>query len=223
MLTLLTTISLIAAVLVYSTLVTGASPMYERIMRRRIVWLTIWMTLVCWLGHGPGCTSSTRVEVDSDAEPIAVASTEDEGTIEGDAISESNEVVEPDVDTAEVHDETASAEYPITIPYNETEPSLIGMNRFDWPRSVVRPADGRTWHDAIYFRDSRIGIVARPVDHTMTESEKLKAALDGAKAANWSSDNLAGGFANPPKFGLDLLALPFSFVATPGWQKQSTP
>ena len=192
-------------------------------MRRRILWLTFWMTFVFCLGHGTGCTLPIRLGAPCSRGPIAHESEPEQQMAQLEGMAKTSNAEQELASTSDPVPENPDLMYGPTAPFSETEPSLVGMDRSNWPRIIVGTADGTVTHGPIYFRDCPIRHEQRPIDNTWEESEKLRVALDRAMADHWSAANLVGGFANPPKFGFDLLTLPIEFVKTPVWTTQSTP
>ena len=88
--------------------------------------------------------------------------------------------------------------------------------RQQWPSITVGPADGRTRHNPVYFRDFPLDDTYVDVtDPSLTQS-RFDAALNGADARNWHIRNALGAAAQPAKFGIDLMLLPV-YQVTEGW------
>ena len=157
-------------------------------MKRKILWLTLWTTLVCWFGQGAGCQAPSKPPLVSE-------------------------------DTVEVIANACSK----SARSDKPEPSITSLDRSHWPRTPITPADGRVAHYPVYFDGIVLPRNEAPSGPFVDEADKLRASLDGAKAANWDRTNVLHMLIDPPKFGLDLLLLPVRVVATPTWKQQTTP
>ncbi|MEE9212965.1 MAG: hypothetical protein V3U29_09950 [Phycisphaeraceae bacterium] len=103
-------------------------------------------------------------------------------------------------------------------------------DRASWPKITVGPADGRTHHNPIYFRDVPIDDTYVDVTDPPSSLSQFDAALYGADARNWHLTNAVGLGLQPVKFGIDLFLLPV-YVLTEGsglyegppWAHRTTP
>ena len=85
-----------------------------------------------------------------------------------------------------------------------TDPDSI-LNRESWPVVSIEPVDGATTHRPYYFRDCPIDKTYVDVLGPPTVEQRLNAALEHERAANWSGANLLGGVVQPVKFAADTL------------------
>jgi len=182
-------------------------------MRRKILWVTFWMTMVYWLGQASGCTAAFWQKPSGSLAAVTTHPT--------------NESTEAPPDHAAVATAPARAEEIDLDGFQEQvdaiEPSLRGMDRSHWKPIKTSAAYGTVRHRPIYLLDCAIPEDDKPLDLDKPESQKLAAALAGAEASGWNRTNRSSALANPPKFGFDLLTLPIKFIMTPGWKEQYSP
>lgn len=111
-------------------------------------------------------------------------------------------------------------------PVSESADPAAGtiLDRSNWSRITVRPADGGVRHNPVYWRDCPIDDTYVKVLAQPREIPKLEAALDNPYAANWNGTNALGTVAQPVKFAVDTVLLPLKFF-TEGcpWSEEISP
>lgn len=238
-------------------------------MRRKVAWLSVWVTLVYWLGNAGGCTTSQpegmadqgsapRIVLPDEPgapadepKPAAVASV-DEPESKPTVVAAADEPApstqpapaepvdtptvtdtqpEPaaqpaivvDVDPTDPNEPAPPTEEAPPAPVNETEPSIVGLDRSHWPKITTGPDRGVTYHNPVYFRDVPTGRDDEQVlDHDMVES-RINAALSHSHSDWMKNDNPLDLVAQPVKFGLDLLFIPVNMFKAPLWARETSP
>jgi hypothetical protein len=109
-------------------------------------------------------------------------------------------------------------------------PSLEGMDRSHWPRTMIAAADGTVSHYPLYYRDlRRIGdLPLRPRPFLVDRNEAMGRQLHQAMRAPWggawfSESNAAAAAVQPLKFGFDTIAMPVRWLLAPPWSEAHTP
>jgi hypothetical protein len=93
-------------------------------------------------------------------------------------------------------------------------------DRSAWNVITIAPADGRTTHWPVYFRDcptqsQRIA--------PMTAEAAFELHLAGDAAAGWSASNAADTVTQPLKFAFDLVTLPVQLILSPPLVNHTSP
>jgi len=197
-------------------------------MRRKIFWITLWVTMALWFGNlwadigdpvGPADTAdvSAAAESPNDApSPAAPDPAETEPTAPA-VVEEPTApaaVEEPIVEVEAVADEapqaTDVAEVVAALP-------PIAWDRSNWPVTIFRPASGATVHHPVYFADFP------PAARIEDSPTRLLAALGDAKADVYGMANTADLVIQPAKFCGDLVLLPINAAITWPWKPTTTP
>ncbi len=93
-------------------------------------------------------------------------------------------------------------------------------DRSAWDVVTVGPADGRTLHWPVYFRDCPYE--AKPVN-PVTPEAAFEQYLSGDTHDGWSACNAAAAATQPVKFLFDLAVLPVRLVIEPPLVNQTSP
>jgi len=190
-------------------------------MRHKILWITFWTILAYWLGNGFGCAAGGQEEnykILND-EPVP-ARTEDKFSTGPQTMMLGTLVIAANEDQAQPAEQSAAAG---GVQLATGESSLQGLDRSHWPKIVTGPADGRTVHGQIYWRDVQIGPSPTAMSVEQDPEAQLAATLEGADAHHLSRQNVATLFVQPLKFCVDSILLPIRVFTHPPTKKITTP
>jgi hypothetical protein len=208
-------------------------------MRRKILWITFGTTMAFWFGcaGGRGGGDDQNYKVLEEDRPMlqpergtggnggpGISFFPAEwrfGTLATALAQETGATGEE----AEPTEMTTSTTQPAVLaPVGDTEPSVVSLDRSNWPTIRVRPEDGRTWHGPVYFEDRPIGSDRRNIDRSQDPDQQLQAALSGADRSQfYTRENLKHTFIQPLEFAKDLVLLPYRMVMQPPWELTHTP
>jgi len=107
------------------------------------------------------------------------------------------------------------------VPQANADPSGV-MDRSHWSATYAGPADGRTWHGPVYFKDRRYYVESPDVLAEGTRQRQIEAALEDGRGT-LSAVHVTGLVVEPINFALGIVLLPARMVLTPPWEKVSTP
>lgn len=189
-------------------------------LRYKTAWISIWMTVMYWLGGAFGCARFQQtIAIDRDPPSIHGQISQTTDTSE-DSNAQDDRQGRSEADGA------------------SGQPSLIGLDRSHWPTITVRPVEGKTSHGPILFEDIPIesseGDDGDPMsmsfDHSQmnlsTEAlsriyrnvsaieKSMRQSMIYGKAQNWSRTNTAHLFLQPIKTAVDLAAAPVRAAST---------
>lgn len=194
-------------------------------MSRKIAWLTVYLTLVYWLGSAFGCATTgeeQNYKIIEERRDMFDTQPHPEGSPS--SIGASSRVDAPQPTTADAAAISSSVVAGGEPMVSDTAPSLTGVDRSNWRRIQVGPSDGTTWHWHTYFSDLQIEPTHPRVDFSAPVEEQMAAAVSGSEASWMADDNALALVAQPAKFAWDLLTLPVDMlILQPVWEKTGTP
>lgn len=189
-------------------------------MRRKILWIAMWVTMVLWLGQAWAQSDATA---DPPAGPrtTAVVTEVPAGDIAADnmdpaaAIPAASEPARPD-----------SAPSPAALPGPNFDPAVARalLERTDWPRLEVAAADGRTHHGPTWLTTKTPTAEQMPRLEGRRTMEALEASLAHADAAYYGPTNLAAIGEEAARLVGAVATWPLKVLVTePVWKTQTTP
>ena len=190
-------------------------------MPGKILWLTAFVTLAYWLGSITGCSApgdnqnfkileedtpmfDTSPDPDRPGAALAPAP-EGQQTAEAATTDDLPVTIEaaPVVAATEPQVDTTHVKEAVT----ETEPSVTGLDRSHWARIATGPDSAQMVAQPYYFEDL-------PLEEIRSQGAETQ-PLDCPDAVGWDKANLYSTFAQPVKFGLDLIMLPVHIFTDP--------
>ncbi len=210
-------------------------------MRRKIVWITLGMTMAFWFGcAGQGGEQNYKELENGPREPVMQPERSIGGPNpadpRGDATSTESQpyretsapISTPPV-AANTSSESSSdmpvADQSTVQPINSsangtTVASSNVLDRSDWPRITVTPnASGLRTHPT-YFSDGVSEVNARTLDTTADTDTQLTAALDGAHSTTLNKADIENLYLLPLEFSRDLVLMPLRATQTLPWELQ---
>ena len=189
-------------------------------MPGKILWLTAFVTLAYWLGSITGCSApgeNQNFKILEEDTPLFDTSPDPDrpGAAEAPAPEERQTAEAATTDELPVTVEAApvAAAVPeadatdVTEAVLETEPSITSLDRSQWARIATGPDIAQIAAQPHYFEDW-------PLEEIRSQQAEPQ-PLDYPDAAGWDSANLYSTFAQPVKFGLDLVMLPVRICTDP--------
>jgi hypothetical protein len=165
-------------------------------MRRRILWITVALTMVFWFGQ---------------------AWAEDDGS---DGASTVSEV--PVATTAQAG--APQTREPTPRPHFDAARAGHIVDRRDWPTLVVTPADGRVRHGPTWLTTKRPTAESMPRIENRFDLPTLEASLHAADAGGYSPANFAAIGVETGRLVIGVALLPVKMLVTePLWRTQTTP
>lgn len=178
-------------------------------MRRKVLWLTFWVTMTFWLGHAWGCAARTRVQ-------------EGRWAGRGPAVDVPTVAENQPTSLGPAAEGAVPRSGPTATAGPEGGMAAADLPRQDlWPEMVIGPASGVTRHWPVYFQDWEW---RRPEAGASSQlmAEQLTAAMEAAQA-DGAADRAADAVVQAGKFALDLGTLPLKILIEPPWTREVTP
>lgn len=165
-------------------------------MRRKILWITFWLTMTLWLGQAWAQSAEPREAPNT---PAAAQQHDDAARLP-----------EPSVTAIRTADPPSD---PHTL-----------IDRSGWPVLTVGPADGTTTHPQAWLATKTPTTPRLARLDGAFDLPTLDSALGNAKPAGYSPANLGACALDGAKAAVYLLLLPVrAFTIEPFWQAQTTP
>lgn len=201
-------------------------------MTRRVLWLSLWITLTLWLGGLWGCTGRNSAGLSRQV---------GDWVEQRQAANWSTPVLPPpqpastpapqagqspqQADTGEKPIPAAqSGPAATTAAEQQARPGEKNiLERWSWPAIIFRPAADPTAQLPAYFADCPIGWSPRQ-DKEADPLASRSRPQESEQADNWNPTNALGAVVQPVKFGADIVLFPIKLVLLrPGGITQPVP
>ena len=191
-------------------------------MRNRIVYLSVCITLVYWLGGMMGCATSP-----GDARNEEMLN-EDHSIFDTRLPSERSQVhpvvdlalasIQPAVQVVESEDSKVKAEVR-PVASSDKQLSVTSVDRSNWSTRTVGPRVGKTRHGFIYYTDKAgLEYTHTTVNLDASPPTVMKDVLDDTQFYLLSKREWAAALIHPLKFCWDTITLPYTAtVKEPFW------
>ncbi len=218
--------------------------------RKKILWITFWMTMVYWLGGAIGCATdgtdeNYKILEDNDtklnSEPYSDAT--DADLTNTDMVDSGMPGADTDMDTAAPDtsnvvaptppsapgalavDNTPQTVEPVGESISTPPPASLtnGMDRSHWNVIHVGPIAGQSAHFPTYARDMNITHDTQRPLATMGFGERIESALDGDRPAGYDATNTWATIAQPGKFVVDSLLFPIHVIMDHPFKTTTSP
>ena len=195
-------------------------------MRTKIAYLSICITLVYWLGGMVGCATSPRDAQNEDMlhedRPLLDTSPPGDGgnqfqTHNGQQV---NVVMASIQNSQTVIETTEPVSMNTPMSEGDTQISVTNFDRSSWGTITTTPATGKVNHGKIYFNDQPDRLFAHTtVDLNESSEVAMEAAMDDIEYKLDSKREWKTSLIQPLKFCWDMFTLPYnSLVKDPFWQ-----
>lgn len=204
-------------------------------MRTKIVYLTVCVTLVYWLGGLVGCATSPRDAQNEDMlkedRPLLDTTPPDDGgnQFQSQATPQKHIAlasIQTSVKVTESAESPADAVQtlepaPPVVLADDSQPSVTGIDRSSWSAISVGPEVGKVQHGYTYFSD-RSGMLYTHTTVDLNEGSQatMNAALDDTESHWTDGREWATCLIQPLKFCWDMLTAPYNATyKQPFWTK----
>lgn len=165
-------------------------------MRHRIVWITVWLTLVLWFGQA-------WAAADEGASPLKPATAAMEESAPNDGGT--GVITQPK--------ETSGAGVVHSV-----------LNRNHWPVLAVTSEDGRTHHGPTWLRSKQPTAAQMPRLEGRYDPATLEISLARSSPSGWGASNLAALGDETVRLLVSVATLPVKMlISEPVWKTETTP
>lgn len=205
-------------------------------MRRKIFWITMWVTMMLWLGQAWAQNNPARETTGEASQDAETARTTE---IDPFKIDEASHPAPTDFTgqaatqavSQNIADERAMRTTTNAIPTRMSTHSPVPpsdprslIDRSGWPELVITPADGRTMHGQAWLRTKAPTAGQLPTLGPAFTMVTLEQSLEGASPGGYNLANLRAGTFDVGQTAVYLVLLPLRAVTIePFWESQTTP